>query len=75
MQAYFDGPAVEPLSATEIERLQAQLDPTLVRYAPFDLVNQQIVERQILATPAEALLNWGAEAHVATVLLPPASRT
>lgn len=72
MQPYFDGPAVEPLSALELEQLRAQLDPAFVRYAPFDLVKQQLVDGQLLTTPAEVLLTWGKAAHVATVLMPQA---
>lgn len=72
MQPYFDGPAVEPLSAIEIEQLRSQLDPSLVRYAQLDVATLQLVEGQLLTTPEEALLNWGKAAQVATVLLPPA---
>jgi hypothetical protein len=70
MQSYFDGPAVEPLSALDVEQLRAQLDPAFVRYAHFDVVKQQLVDGQLLTTPTDALLTWYAEAYVATVMLP-----
>lgn len=72
MQPYFDGPAVEPLSASEVDQLRAQLDPALVRYAQLDVATLQLVGGPLLTTPEEALLTWGKAAHVATVLLPSA---
>ena len=72
MQPYFDGSAVEPLSTSEVEQMRAQLHPAFVRYVHLDVGNQQLVDRQLLVTPAEALLTWGKTAQVATVLMPPA---